>query len=101
MATRKVAKAGPSGPKSSIRNRVTFDAANCPAASVTLQSVTLPEVRPGDVVLMVPLASFVTVTTGVGYCLVAGTALVPFINPTAATAENPASQAYDVYITRL
>ncbi len=100
MTTRKVDRASPSGRKTGFQGSVAFDAANCPAATVTLQSVTIPEVKPGDVIFLVPRASFATVTSGVGYCLVAGTAIVPFINPTAATAENPASQTYDYAVIR-
>lgn len=91
----------PSGPKTGFTTTVVFDAASCGAAAVTVQSVPLPGVKPGDIVLMNPSdgALSVAVAIGVGGCAVADTALVPFINPTAG-ALDPASETYNISVIR-
>lgn len=91
----------PSGPGTTYAGQVTHDAASCGAAAVTLQSVLIPEVRPGDTVLLTPPGAGLSVAVGVlpGYCNVAGTAIVPFVNPTAG-ALDPASAVYDYVLIR-
>ncbi len=73
--------------------------ANCPATDTTYQSMTIPGIQVGDLVLVAPRVAFTHVGVGVGFCAVAGTALVPFINPNAA-AENPASATYDYVLMK-
>lgn len=82
------AKSSPTGPITEQCGTVAFDAASCAATDTTVQAITLPGVQVGDAVLLTPPADFTHVGIGVGYCLVAGTARVPFINPNAA-AEDP------------
>lgn len=91
----------PSGPKTGFSGTVVFDAASCGSAAVTVQSVPIVGVLPGDIVLMAPVdgALSVAVAIGVGGCTVAGTALVPFINPTAG-ALDPASETYTFSVIR-
>lgn len=91
----------PSGPASGFSGSVVFDAASCGPAAVTVQSVPLADVKPGDIVLLAPAdgALSVAVAIGVGGCAVAGTALVPFSNPTAG-ALDPASETYTFMILR-
>lgn len=93
------AKSGPVGAIIAQIGSVVFDAADCAATDTTVQVITLPGVAVGDAVLLTPRANFTHVGIGVGYCLVAGTARVPFINPNAA-AENPASATYDYKIMK-
>lgn len=87
------AKSGPVGTIIAQIGSLVFDAANCAATDTTVQAITLPGTEVGDAVLLTPPADFTHVGLGVGYCLVAGTARVPFINPNAA-AENPGSLTY-------
>lgn len=91
----------PSGPKTGLTGTVVFDAASCGAAAVTVQSVPIVGVKPGDVVLLAPAdgALSVAVMIGVGSCAVADTALVPMVNPTAG-ALDPASETYTFVIIR-
>jgi len=93
------AKSGPVGAIIAQIGSVVFDAANCAATETTVQAITLPGTGTGDAILLTPRANLVHVGIGVGYCLVAGTARVPFINPNAA-AEDPASATYDYKIMK-
>ena len=95
MPTNHSQRNSPSGPRTGISGTVVFDAASCGAAAVTLQSVPITGVKPGDIVLLAPTDGGISVAVaiGVGYCAVADTALVPFINPTAG-ALDPASDTY-------
>ncbi len=90
----------PSGPVNYLSGSVTFDAASCGSAAVTIQAVPIAEAQPGDTIFLTPRAD-PSVAVGIlpGYCLVAGTARVPFVNPTAG-ALDPASATYDYRILR-
>ena len=70
-----------------------FDAADCPALVTTVQSVPVPEAQVGDTILLVATPGIADISTAPGTCAVAGTALIPFNNPTAG-AINPAAQDY-------
>jgi hypothetical protein len=100
MTTRSFRKS-PSGPSEGQSGQVTFDAASCGAAAVTIQTVTIPGALPGDVVLLAPPAAglSVAVSVGVGYVSAADTCKVPFTNPTAG-ALDPASAVYDYVLLR-
>jgi hypothetical protein len=78
---------------------LTFDAASCGADAVTLQSVTIAGVVPGDIVLFRPRTATANLAWAPGSCTVAGTAIVPAINPTAG-AIDPASGTYDYTLIR-
>jgi len=94
-------RGGESGLISELSGSVVFDAASCGAAAVTLQSVPIAEVAPGDTVLLTPVAALsVAVAALPGYCTAAGTAVVPFVNPTAG-ALDPASATYNYRILRI
>jgi hypothetical protein len=96
---------GRSSPSGAInRYKGSIAALNIPsiaAASVVLVSVAVPNVKPGDVVLLVPLAADLSVAVGIlpGYCLAAGTAKFPTVNPTAG-ALDPASQDFTYILMR-
>jgi hypothetical protein len=91
----------PSGPGNIYAGQVTFDAASCGAAAVTLQAVPIAEALPGDTVLLTPPPAGLSVAVAAcpGYCSVAGTCQVPFVNPTAG-ALDPASAVYDYVLIR-
>lgn len=76
-----------------------FDAADCPPLVTTVQSVPVPEALVGDTVLVVATPGIANISTAPGTCAVAGTALIPFNNPTAG-AINPAAQAYAYVVFR-
>jgi hypothetical protein len=80
---------------------VVFDAADCGAAAVTEQTVTIPGVAAGDGVILIPPAAGlgVALAIGVGYGSAANTAKVPFINPSAG-ALNPGSLTYGFRILK-
>jgi len=102
MATRRTAsdRSSPSGPAANRKGIVeAFDAASCTSQAVTIQSVTIPELKIGDIVLLTPKAAIAGVAIAPGYCLANGTASVPFANPTGA-AVDPASQNYDYVIIK-
>lgn len=91
----------PSGRPALITGRITsFDAASCGAAAVTLQSVPVPEAEPGDLVIVRPTTHIANLGWLPGSCTVAGTALIPVVNPTAAPID-PAAAAYGYQISRL
>lgn len=96
-----VARNSPSGPVVALKGQVTFDAASCGAAAVTIQTVTITGALPGDVVLLTPPAGGLSVAVGVlpGYVSAADTAKVPFVNPTAG-ALDPASAIYEYTLLR-
>lgn len=100
MATKSFRKS-PSGPSEGLSGQVTFDAASCGSAAVTIQTVTIPGALPGDSVILSPPAAglSVAVAVGVGYVSAADTCKVPFINPTAG-ALDPASAVYDFVLIR-
>lgn len=91
----------PSGPVNMFSGQVTFDAASCGAAAVTLQTVPIAEAQLGDTVLLTPPAAGLSVAVGVlpGYVAAAGSTRVPFVNPTAG-ALDPASAVYDYILIR-
>lgn len=91
----------PMGPTNRIKGQVTFDAASCGAAAVTIQTVTIPGAKVGDIVLLTPPPGGLSVAVGVlpGYVSAADTAKVPFVNPTAG-ALDPASAVYDYLLFR-
>jgi hypothetical protein len=81
-----------------------FDAASCGAAAVTLQSVPIPgngdgSCIPGDIIIVRPRTAIANLQWGPGSCTVAGTAIIPVTNPTAAPID-PASTAFDYVIIR-
>jgi hypothetical protein len=85
----------PSGEVVVQTGSVIFDAADCAAASVTPQTVTIPGVAAGDGVLLIPPAAGlgVALAIGIGYGSAPNTAVVPFTNPSAG-ALNPGSLTY-------
>ncbi len=91
----------PSGKLISVQGTVVFDAASCGSAAVTIQTVTIPGAKPGDIVLLAPPAAglSVAVSIGIGYVSAADTCKVPFTNPTAG-ALDPASATYDYCLMR-
>lgn len=101
MANPTSSRRSPSGKSTTITGDVTFDAASCGAAAVTIQTVTIPGAKPGDVILLAPPSAglSVAVAIGVGYVSAANTAKVPFINPTAGDLD-PASATYTYTIIR-
>lgn len=96
-----IERTAPSGSVTRIKGQVTFDAASCGAAAVTIQTVPIPGALLGDLVLLTPPAAGLSVAVGVmpGYVSAAGTAKVPFVNPTAG-ALDPASAVYDYLLFR-
>jgi hypothetical protein len=88
----------PSGQAVAIKGSVTFDAPNNPTIAVTNWSVPIAGTLPGDVVAFTARAAL-TVAPCVGRCNVAGTVVVPCINPTGG-GVNPGSQTYDFMIFR-
>lgn len=96
-----IERTAPSGIVTRIKGQVTFDAASCGAAAVTIQTVTIPGAQPGDSVLLTPPAAGLSVAVGVlpGYVSVLNTAKVPFVNPTAG-ALDPASAVYEYVLFR-
>lgn len=94
-------RSSPSGPVSRIKGTVTFDAADCGAAAITIQTVTIAGAKVGDIVLLTPPAAglSVAVASMPGYVSAADTCKVPFVNPTAG-ALNPASAVYDYCLFR-
>lgn len=94
------ANKSPSGAPALITGLIaSFDAADCPALVITVQSVPVPEAQVGDTVLVVPTPGIANLSFGPGTCAVAGTALIPVENPTAG-AINPAAQAYRYVVIR-
>jgi hypothetical protein len=94
-------KKSPSGAPAEINGTIpSFDAASCGAAAVTVQSVPVPGVLPGDLVTVVPTPGIANLLWGTGRCAVAGTALIPVVNPTAAPID-PVAQAYLFEISRM
>jgi len=95
------ARSGESGTLVGIFGSVIFDGVNCPAASVTIQSVTIADALPGDSIQLVPPGAGpgAGLALAAGYCNVAGVALIPFVNPTAAGVD-PASLTYTFQIRR-
>jgi hypothetical protein len=94
-------RTSPSGSVTRIKGQVTVDFANCLAASVTIQTVTVPGAQLGDVVLMGPPAAglSVAVMCGVGYVSAANTVKMPVVNPTAG-ALDPASAVFEYCLFR-
>lgn len=95
------ARSGNVGSIVALFGQVTFDAASCPAAAVTLQTVPIPEALPGDAVILTPPAAGLSVAVGAlpGYVSAAGQCKVPFINPTAAPLD-AASVTFDYSLIR-
>lgn len=91
----------PSGPLSALEGTITFDAASCGAAAVTVQTLTIAGALPGDIALLAPPAAGldVAVNIGIGYVSAANTVKVPFTNPTAG-ALNPAPAVYSYTLLR-
>lgn len=90
----------PSGREAILTGPIaSFDGANVPAASVVIQSIPSLPCVPGDVVLVRPRTGIANLLWGSGSCTVAGTALVPVVNPTAG-AIDPAAVAYDYVVIR-
>jgi hypothetical protein len=96
MSNKKSASGAPSEITGTI---AAFDAASCAAASVTVQSVPIPQCLPGDIITVIPAGALANLLFGSGRCAVAGTALIPVCNPTAAPID-PAVAAYLFAITR-
>lgn len=94
------ANSSPSGVPVLITGLIaSFDAADCAAAEVTLQSVPNLPCIPGDMVLVRPTTHHAGLGWCPGSCTVAGTALIPVVNPTAGPI-NPAAAAYGYCIIR-
>ncbi|HEX2599580.1 MAG TPA: hypothetical protein VHL05_12435 [Terriglobales bacterium] len=99
MANEWYARGGEAGPVIVQGGTISFDAASCGSAAITLQTVTIAGARPGDVVLFIPPAGglSVAVQVGVGYVSANDTVKVPFCNPTAA-ALDPGTATFDYVI---
>lgn len=94
-------RAAPSGPVSRVKGQVTVDFVSCPAALVTIQTLTIPGAQLGDVVLLSPPLGglSVAVSCGVGYVSAANTVKLPTVNPTAG-ALDPASAVFEYCLFR-
>lgn len=92
---------GASGPVTSIKGTVTVDLPSAGAAAITPASIALADVLPGDIITIVPPAGGLSVAVAMlpGYCAVAGTAIIPVVNPTAG-ALDAASAVCDYEIRR-
>lgn len=94
------ANSSPSGVPIMITGLIAaFDPAACGAAAVTLQSIAGLPCIPGDLVIVRPTTHIADLGWLPGSCTVAGTALVPVVNPTAAPID-PAAGAYGYCIIR-
>lgn len=96
-----IERTSPSGSVTRVKGQVTVDFAACGAAAVTIQTVSLPGAKLGDVVLLSPpLAGLsVAVMCGVGYVSAADTVKMPVVNPTAG-ALDPASAVFEYCLFR-
>lgn len=94
-------RTSPSGSVTRIKGSVVLDFVSCPAASVTIQTLTVPGALPGDAVLLTPPAGglSVAVACGVGYVSAANTVKMPVTNPTAG-ALDPASATFGYVLFR-
>jgi len=94
-------RTSPSGSVTRVKGQVTVDFVSCPAATVTIQTVTIPGAQLGDVVLMSPPAAglSVAVQAGVGYVSAANTVKMPVVNPTAG-ALDPAAAVFEYCLFR-
>ncbi|HEX7273098.1 MAG TPA: hypothetical protein VF420_13205 [Casimicrobiaceae bacterium] len=82
------------------RRSVTFDAGACADITTTVLDVLIGDTEPGDTVCLCAPAGFPAgLGIGVGSCVVAGTAKIPFVNPTGAPID-PGSLTYPVVILK-
>jgi len=92
---------GNSGAKVRLSGVVTVDVASIPANLIALTDVVLPDVVPGDTIILTPPAGGLSVLIGAlpGYCTTAGTAVMPFVNPSVA-ALDAASAVFNYQILK-
>ena len=92
---------GNSGAKVRLSGTVTLDVASIAASLIALESVVIPDVVPGDTIILTPPSGGLSVLIGAlpGYCTVAGTAIIPFVNPSVA-ALNAASAVFNYQILK-
>jgi|GEM_PF-6042889 len=92
---------GNSGAKVRLSGVVTVDVVSIAANLIALTNVVLPDVVPGDTIILTPPAGGLSVLIGAlpGYCAVAGTAIIPFVNPSIA-ALDAASAVYNYQIIK-
>lgn len=92
---------GNSGAKVRLSGTVTVDVASIAANLIALTNVTLADVVPGDTIILVPPSGGLSVLIGAlpGYCTTAGTAIIPFVNPSVA-ALDAASAVFDFQIIK-
>lgn len=92
-------KRSPSGAPTELSGVIAaFNPASNGADAVTLQSVPCP-CLPGDIITVIPTPAIANLAWGPGACTVAGTALIPVTNPTAAPID-PIAQAFAFIIQR-
>lgn len=80
-----IERTSPSGSVTRIKGQVVYNPASAGAAAVTIDTLTLPGVKLGDLVVLTPPAAGFSVAVTIGACYVsaADTLKVPLINPTA------------------
>lgn len=80
-----IERGAPSGSITRIKGQVTYNPASAGAAAVTIDTLTLPGVKLGDLVVLVPPLGGLSVAITFGACYVSAvdTLKVPLINPTA------------------
>jgi len=92
---------GNTGPKARLSGQVTVDPASIAANLTALVNATIPDVVPGDTIILTPPAGGLSVLAYPlpGFCTAAGTAIIPFVNPSIA-ALDVASAVFDYQVIK-